>query len=113
MIMFCCFVLYLQSDENEDDKVDSQNGDHESSAPKNKSNVQCKGKTRNHLFNLTLVNSYGSADIEALEDNDKPLKITGKQISLVFQDALTLLTLIQVLSKSCVGVQTPVKLIKC
>lgn len=68
-----CFVLYLQGDENEDDNVDSQNGDHESSAQKNKLNV----KTRKHLFNLTLVNSYGSADILTLEDNDKPLKITG------------------------------------
>ena len=77
MIMLCYVVLYLQSDENEDDNVDSQNGDHESSAQKNKLNVQCKGKTRKHLFNLTLVNSYGSADILALQDNDKPLKLTG------------------------------------
>lgn len=65
----------MQSDENEDNNGDSQNGDQENS--KNKLNTECKGKSTKYLFNLTLVNSYGSADIQALQDNDKPLKITG------------------------------------
>ena len=75
-----CFVSYaffLQSDENEDDNVDAQNGDHDSSNQKNKVNTECKGKTKNSLFNLTLVNSYGSTDMQALQDDGKILKLTG------------------------------------
>lgn len=74
--MFCFVRFILQSDENEDDNVDAQN-DHDSSNQKNKVNTECKGKTKNSLFNLTLVNSYGSADIQALHDDDKILKLTG------------------------------------
>lgn len=71
-------LLYLQGDENEDDNIDSQNSDHDSSSQKNIVNNQCKGKACKYLFNLTLVNSYGSTDIQALQDNGKPLKqLTG------------------------------------
>ena len=69
---------FLQSDENEDHNVDAQNGDHESSTQQNKLNMGCKEKSKKYLFNLTLVNSYGSADIQALSDNDETLKVTGK-----------------------------------
>jgi len=68
--------VHVNSDENEDNNSDSQNGDQENS--KNKLNTECKGESTKYLFNLTLVNSYGSADIQALQDNDKPLKITGR-----------------------------------
>ena len=73
------FLVYLQGDENEDDNINSQNNDHDSSNQKNTMNTQCKGKTPcKYLFNLTLVNSYGSTDIQVLQDNGKPLKqITG------------------------------------
>ncbi|CAH3164466.1 unnamed protein product [Porites evermanni] len=70
--------VHVNSDENEDDNVDTQNGDHDSSNQKSKVNTECKGKTKNPLFNLTLVNSYGSADIQALQDDDKILKLTGR-----------------------------------
>ena len=67
-------LVDLQGDENEDDNVNSQNNENE----KNMMNTQCKGKTCKYLFNLTLVNSYGSTDIQALQDNGKPLKqLTG------------------------------------
>lgn len=75
-------MLYLQSDENEDDNIDSQNNDHDSSDQKNKLNMQCKGNASKYLFNLTLVNSYGSTDIQALQDNGKPLKLTGIKFEL-------------------------------
>ena len=67
-------LVHLQGDENEDGNVNSQNNEHE----KNMMNTQCKGKTCKYLFNLTLVNSYGSTDIQVLQDNGKPLKqLTG------------------------------------
>lgn len=69
------YLLYLQGDENEDDNIDSQNNDHDSPSQKNKLNMQ--EKPCKYLFNLTLVNSYGSTDIQALQDNGKPLKLTG------------------------------------
>ncbi|KAK3755857.1 hypothetical protein QZH41_014323 [Actinostola sp. cb2023] len=31
-----------------------------------------------HLFNLTLVNMYGTNDIQSLTDDDKPIKLTGQ-----------------------------------
>jgi len=71
-------LLYLQGDENEDDNINSQNNDHDSSNEKNTVNTECKGKACKYLFNLTLVNSYGSNDIQVLQDNGKPLKqLTG------------------------------------
>lgn len=73
--------LYPQSDENEDDNGDSQNGDHEDCAGNNKVDMQCPEKTRKYLFDLTLVNSYGSNDIQALNDNNKALKLTGTYCS--------------------------------
>lgn len=76
-LLFCFVRVFLQSDENEDDNVDAQNGDHDSSNQKNKVNTECKGKTKNSLFNLTLVNSYGSTDMQALHDDGKILKLTG------------------------------------
>lgn len=72
------YLLLLQGDENEDDNIDSQNNDHDSSNQRNMVNAQCKGKACKYLFNLTLVNSYGSTDIQVLQDNGKPLKqLTG------------------------------------
>ena len=71
-------LLYLQGDENEDDNINSQDNDHDSSNQKNIVNNQCKEKACKYLFNLTLVNSYGSTDIQVLQDNGKPLKqLTG------------------------------------
>ena len=71
-------LLHLQGDENEDDNINSQDNDHDSSNQKNIVNNQCKEKTCKYLFNLTLVNSYGSTDIQVLQDNGKPLKqLTG------------------------------------
>lgn len=71
------FRFNLQGDENEDDNIDSRNNDHDGPSQKNKLNMQCKEKPCKYLFNLTLVNSYGSTDIQALQDNGKPLKLTG------------------------------------
>lgn len=64
------FHSFHQSDENEDDPLDSKN---------NKLNSEQRRKKRKYLFNLTLVNSYGSNDVQALEDSSKPLKLTGWQ----------------------------------
>ncbi|XP_020626847.1 ubiquitin carboxyl-terminal hydrolase 4-like [Orbicella faveolata] len=71
--------VHVNGDENEDDNIDSQNSDDDSSSQKNIVNNQCKGKACKYLFNLTLVNSYGRTDIQALQDNGKPLKqLTGR-----------------------------------
>ncbi|XP_078369197.1 ubiquitin carboxyl-terminal hydrolase 4-like [Oculina patagonica] len=70
--------VHVNGDENEDDNIDSRNNDHDGSSQKNKLNMQCKEKPCKYLFNLTLVNSYGSTDIQALQDNGKPLKLTGR-----------------------------------
>ena len=76
------YLLYLKGDENEDDDINSQNNDTDSSNQKNMMNTQSKGKACKYLFNMTLVNSYGSTDIQVLQDNGKPLKqLTGTIIT--------------------------------
>jgi len=67
--LFYVIIAFFQSDENEDDQLDSK---------ANKLNLEQRGKKRKYLFKLTLVNSYGSNDVQALEDNSKPLKLTGR-----------------------------------
>ena len=47
--------------------------------------MQSKGKARKYIFNMTLVNSYGSADIQVLQDDDKPLKLTGNNNLLLLE----------------------------
>ena len=74
--LFCYYYYYFfQSDENEDDQLDSK---------ANKLNLEQRRKKRKYLFKLTLVNSYGSNDVQALEDNSKPLKLTGWQAFAYF-----------------------------
>lgn len=62
-------TVLQNSDENEDDQLDSK---------ANKLNLEQRRKKRKYLFKLTLVNSYGSNDVQALEDNSKPLKLSGR-----------------------------------
>ena len=68
-------LLFFQNDESEDDQLDSK---------ANKLNLEQCRKKRKYLFKLTLVNSYGSNDVQALEDNSKPLKLTGWQAFCLF-----------------------------
>jgi len=75
IIYFMLLLLFFQSDENEDEQLDSK---------ANKLNLEQRGKKRKYLFKLTLVNSYGSNDVQALEDNSKPLKLTGWQAFCLF-----------------------------
>lgn len=70
--------VHVNGDDNEDDNKNSQNGDPGGLHQNNEVNMQSKGKARKYIFNMTLVNSYGSADIQVLQDDDKPLKLTGR-----------------------------------
>ena len=73
--LFYVIIAFFQSDENDDDQLDSK---------ANKLNLEQCRKKRKYLFKLTLVNSYGSNDVQALEDNSKPLKLTGWQAFCLF-----------------------------
>ena len=75
IIIYFVVIAFFQNDENEDDQLDSK---------ANKLNLEQCRKKRKYLFKLTLVNSYGSNDVQALEDNSKPLKLTGWQAFCLF-----------------------------
>lgn len=70
-------IFYLQGDDNEDDNKNSQIGDSVVLHQNNDIRTQIKGKARKYLFNMVLVNSYGSTDIQVLEDDGEPPKLTG------------------------------------
>ncbi|XP_068720343.1 ubiquitin carboxyl-terminal hydrolase 15-like isoform X3 [Montipora capricornis] len=64
-----CQNVHVNSDENEDDQVNPLN---------NELDLSQHGKKTKYLFDLTLVNSYGSNDVQALKDSEEPLELTGR-----------------------------------
>nr|XP_058960785.1 ubiquitin carboxyl-terminal hydrolase 4-like isoform X1 [Pocillopora verrucosa] len=70
--------VHVNGDDNEDDNKNSQIGDSVDLHQNNDIKTQIKGKARKYLFNMVLVNSYGSTDIQVLEDDGEPPKLTAR-----------------------------------
>ena len=67
------FGFPAQGDEdNGDDEVNDDGDDSQQKDGKS------KAKKKSRLFSMTLVNAFGSSDLQPLVDDDKPLTLSGK-----------------------------------